>query len=145
MTDALDRLKNKQRPSVPARDTSIAAMPVSGSVDTSTSRIQDIKVSRTQYAKKSKVQDIQGADVGELKTKQTTMRLEEGISDRLQEMCRRQGLSREVLIEAMFLQCEADPKLLDEVLAAALVRNQERLEVANRKRAQTMMEKFGQS
>jgi hypothetical protein len=76
-------------------------------------------------------------------TKQTTMRLEVQISDRLHDLCRSHGISREVLIESMFLKCEGDSELMKSVVSDAVQRNQQRVNAANRKRIQTMMGKFG--
>jgi hypothetical protein len=71
------------------------------------------------------------------------MRLEQGLSDRLQEVCREHGISREVLIEALFEYGEAHPDMLREVLSEAKLKNEHRQQIANLKRAKSMMEKFG--
>jgi hypothetical protein len=65
--------------------------------------------------------------------------------DRLQERCRDNGISREVLIEAMFEYCEADPTVLETILLKAKEKNEQRQQVANQKRAKSMMQRFGQS
>jgi hypothetical protein len=72
------------------------------------------------------------------------LRLEQGVSDRLQEVCRDNGLCREVLIEAMFEYCEQHPEALESVLAEARTKNEQRQQIANQKRAKSMMERFGQ-
>lgn len=142
MSDALERLRNRQRPEVPARDTALisrdADVPVqsiqnTSSVDTSTSRYPEPKNSSNQDSQNSR----------ELKTKQSTMRLEAEVSDRLQEACRVNGLSREVLIEALFLYCEADSEAWQAVIDEAKQRAEHRQQIANLRRAQSMMEKFG--
>jgi hypothetical protein len=198
MTDALARLKNKKRPSVPPRDSSIAStvipMPnlesldisipgnqeakisahheietpksqdiessialglfgssspdieISGSQETENSGIQESKISMIQGVQASSSMetfDAKSPDAPELVTKQTTMRLEVQISDRLHDLCRSHGVSREVLIESMFLKCEGDSELMQSVVSDAVRRNQQRVNVANRKRVQTMMEKIG--
>ena len=71
--DALERLKQRQRPSVPTRDASLT----SSSPDISTSRYPE---SNTQEP--------------ELKTKQSTIRLEAELSHRLSEVCKSNGISR---------------------------------------------------
>lgn len=124
--DALERLKKRQRPSVPIRDASL----ISGSVDTSISRYLDKEVSRNQT---------------ELKTKQSTLRLEAEVSDRLMEVCQANGISREVLIEALFLHYEADEQAWSAILAEAKKRGEHRMQVANMKRAKSMMQRFGES
>ncbi|MBD2078440.1 CopG family transcriptional regulator [Leptolyngbya sp. FACHB-17] len=79
-----------------------------------------------------------------LETKQTTLRLEVEVSDRLQALCRENGICREVLIEAMFEYCEGNPDALRNVLGGAKKKNEYRQSIANQKRAKSMMERFGQ-
>ena len=78
-------------------------------------------------------------------SKQSTIRLEAETSDRLQEACRLNGLSREVLIEALFLYCEADTSVWQAVVSEAKKRAEHRQQIANLRRAHSMMQKFGQS
>jgi hypothetical protein len=80
-----------------------------------------------------------------LQTKQSTLRLEQGVSDRLQEVCRDNGICREVLIEAMFEFCEQHQEALRSVLVEARSKNEQRQQIANQKRAKSMMERFGQA
>ncbi|WP_392476293.1 hypothetical protein [Nostoc sp. C110] len=70
-----------------------------------------------------------------LQTKQSTLRLEHLVSDRLQDVCRKNGICREVLIEAMFEYCEANPEFLSIVLTEAIAKNDYRQQVANMRRA----------
>ncbi|MBW4523380.1 MAG: hypothetical protein KME16_27390 [Scytolyngbya sp. HA4215-MV1] len=139
MNDALERLKNRNRPTVPNRDASLTPTPAS--VDTSTSRSLEVQVSTPSAVQTPIAQEF----IPSLQTKQSTLRLEVGVSDRLQEVCRDNGLCREVLIEAMFEFCEQHPKVLQGVLAEATTRNEQRQQIANQKRAKSMMERFGQS
>jgi predicted DNA-binding protein len=151
--DALERLKRRQRPSVPERDISLAAPRSETSLDTSTSRHLDSKhpdilEPRTLEVKgpgilESGNLETKSPESLDIKTKQTTMRLDAGVSDRLHILCQRHGISREVLIEAMFLHCEQENSVLEAVLSTAQERNEQRLSAANRKRAKTMIEKFG--
>lgn len=135
--DALERLKKRQRPSVPSRDASISA-----SVDISTSRYQessdvDIETSRYQEPQVSRQEPEQ------LLTKQTTLRLEASLSQRLSEVCQNNGISREVLIEALFEHYSNDPQAWQAILAEAKKRGERRMIVANIKRAKSMMQRFG--
>lgn len=139
MSDALERLKNRNRPTVPNRDASLA--PTSSSVDTSTSRNLESAVSTSLEFETAPVPE----PVRSLQTKQSTLRLEVEVSDRLQEICRTHGLCREVLIEAMFEYCEQQPEAMQAVLAVASSKNEQRQQVANQRRAQSMMQRFGQS
>lgn len=194
MSDALERLRKRQRPTVPARDISL----ISGSQDTSTSRNLDLhtsgheenegetsskddserslgtsmsgyletsnrsKMSSGQEDKTSSDEvsqtsissgtstpgylDIERTEaaIQPLATKQSTLRLEANLSDRLQSMCREHNICREVLLEAMFEHCEANQEALKQILVAAQEKNEHRQQIANLKRAQSMMKRFGQ-
>lgn len=131
MSDALERLKQRSRPSVKSRDTSLEP----GSPDTSISRNQESQIPNN---------DENQATISKqpLQTKQSTLRLEQGVSSRLQEVCRENGICREVLIEAMFEYCEANPEFLSTVLSEAITKNEYRQQVANMRRAKSMMQKF---
>jgi hypothetical protein len=148
MSDALERLKGRNRPTVPARNSALT--PDAQESETSTllehkiSKSQDIEISTLLEHKISKSQDIEESlSDSVLNTKQTTFRLELALSERLQETCRDSGICREALIEAMFEYCEKDPKALRKVLKEALKKNDYRLQVANARRAQSMMHRFG--
>lgn len=131
MSDALERLKQRNRPNVKSRDTSLS----SGSPDTSISRNQESQISETPENQTT-------VSFQPLQTKQSTLRLEQGVSSRLQEVCRENGICREVLIEAMFEYCEANPEFLSAVLSEAITKNEYRQQVANMRRAKSMMQKF---
>lgn len=131
MSDALERLKQRSRPSVKSRDTSLA----SASQDTSISRLPETQI--------PEIPENQGTVSKQpLQTKQSTLRLEQGVSSRLQQVCRENGICREVLIEAMFEYCEANPEFLSVVLSEAITKNDYRQQVANMRRAKSMMQKF---
>ena len=130
--DALERLKKRQRPSVPSRDASLGSEKMDtsnpGSVDTSTSRYLD-----TQHSPKQPEL---------LETKQSTLRLEAGLSERLSEVCKANGISREVLIEALFEYYEADQEAWQAILVEAKKRASYRMQVANMRRAKSMVQRF---
>jgi hypothetical protein len=122
--DALERLKQRQRPTVKSRDASL----ISSSTDISTSRYQDTQKS---------------LDPAEpLKTKQTTLRLEVGLSERLSEVCQANGISREVFLEALFEHYETEREARQEILAEAQKKASHRMQIANLKRARSMMQRF---
>ena len=139
MSDALERLKSRNRPTVPNRDASLNPTPAS--VDTSIPRNLEPKVSIPPAFQTPLVPELSPS----LQTKQSTLRLEQGVSDRLQEVCRDNGICREVLIEAMFEFCEQQPEALRLVLVEAQSKNEQRQQIANQKRAKSMMERFGQA
>ena len=131
MSDALERLKQRNRPSVQSRDTSLT----NASPDTLIPRNLESQILETP---------LNQATVSKqpLQTKQSTLRLEQGVSARLQDVCRENGICREVLIEAMFEYCEANPETLSAVLTEAITKNDYRQQVANMRRAKSMMQKF---
>jgi hypothetical protein len=176
MSDALDRLKQRQRPKVAPRDASLTSRPQ----DVQASRPQDIQISRhiegeDMEAKPATVRlpevvesrhiDIQMSETledgigveasrhidiqasrhieGEPPTKRSTFRLDADLIERLHNFCRHQGLSREVLIEAMYEYMEANPEALAQVVENASQKHDHRQQLANRKRAEAMMSKFG--
>jgi hypothetical protein len=142
--DALERIKKKNHPVVESRDASLN----STSPDTSMSGILQNQISTNLESDMSGNKDTQENSKAEiakqdLETKQSTLRLEAKVSDHLQTLCREQGICREVLIEAMFEYCQTHPKVLSAVLTKAKDKNDYRQEIANRRRAKSMMEKFG--
>ncbi len=147
MSDALDRLRNRPRPTVPSRDASLmpsapVTPPSTVSFDIVTSRYPDSQAAMSPDAPAARSsQPI--APEPQLVTKQSTMRLEQGLSDRLQAVCRDNGLSREVLIEALFEYGESHPEIMEAVLTVAKTKNEQRQQIANQKRAKSMMQKFG--
>lgn len=157
MTDALDRLKKRNRPKVAPRDASLT----SGLQDIQTSRHTESETSsdeavptttpeQTTAPASPDILESRHTDIetpkspdDELQTKRSTFRMETNLIDRLHAFCRRQGLSREVLIEAMFEYMEAHPEAMGQVVADAGVKHDHRQQLANRKRAEAMMQKFG--
>jgi hypothetical protein len=130
--DALERLKKRQRPNVPSRDASLS----SPSQDISTSRYQDTQISGDQDTQ------ISGKQPEQLLTKQSTLRLEASLSQHLSEVCQDNGLSREVLIEALFEHYSNDSEAWQAILAEAKRRGERRMQMANLKRAKSMMQRF---
>ena len=100
-------------------------------------RHTDIKVSRL-----SSPELCEGAEA--LDVKRSTFRLEVGLIGRMQRLCQDHKISREVMIESMFEYMERNPEALEEVINVAEVKNAYRQQLANRKRAKAMIEKFGQ-
>lgn len=136
MADALERLKNRNRPVVSNRNISQISSPVS--LDKSASRAVEHPISVDSNIQQSHSQ--RGKQV--LQTKQSTLRLEIGISDRLQKLCQDNKICREVLIEAMFEYCETRSEALQVVLNEAKIKNKNRQQHANQKRAKSMMRRF---
>jgi hypothetical protein len=132
MSDALERLKQRQRPTVPSRNTSLESESLDNSIprnlDTSISESLDKGVSKSQPKN--------------LATKQTTIRLETKLLERVTKVCAKENLSREVLFEALFEHYEQDGERWESILSQAKEKAGHRLAIANRKRAKTMMQRF---
>jgi hypothetical protein len=131
MADALDRLKNRQRPTVDTRDSSIIKSD-HDDAGTQNSNYLDIQISTSLDSKIPP----------SLEVKNTTLRLETAIGKELQSLCQEQKICREVFIESMFLLVQSDPDLLARVLEGAQERQKRRTAVANHKRAITMMNRL---
>lgn len=130
--DALDRLRKRQRPSVPERDLDV----IEGE--------HLAPASNPQLASSQpSTPDTQTNRYRDLETKASTLRLEAEIAKELSLLCKREEISREVLVEAMFIYCQGAPEAMSAVLESARRRNQERVELSNRRRAETMMRRFG--
>ena len=103
--------------------------------DIQISRHTDSQISRSPFALSS--------DVEEQEVKRSTFRLETGLLSRLHRLCQANGISREVMIESMFEYVEQNPDALDQVIEVAKLKHDYRQQIANRKRAKSMIEKFG--
>ena len=77
-----------------------------------------------------------------METKQSTIRLERELSQRLSEICKTNGISREVLIEALFLHFEKESQVQQTILTEAKKRAESRMQLANFRRAKSMMKRF---
>lgn len=130
--DALERLKRRPRPKVSMRDTAIEKPPEKIHDPEIT---LDISTSRNLDFEKSKHLDI--------KTKQTTIRLEVSLSQRLSQSATELGICREALIEALFEYWEEEQAAREVIIQAAREKNTVRQQVANYRRAQSMMKRFG--
>ena len=144
MSDALSRLKNRQRPKVNPRSNQVAPK----SADIQTQRhAESATPSHSDSASNEDTfnpRHIQ-TEAPELEVKRSTFRLEVGLINRLHQHCKESGISREVLIEAMFEYVEANPEAMAQAMEKAQEKHAYRQQLANRKRAQAMMDKFGQS
>ena len=165
MSDALERIKNRQRPEVPKRDpgmTSTVAQRENSNPDIEKVRHPDIQIStlpidipsstvinplkpESPETKVSTHPDIQISTLPDqisVPVKQTTLRLEKGLSDDLQTLCQREQICREVLIEAMFLELLNAPELRERIIEQARERQRKRTAVANHKRALSMVQRI---
>ena len=140
MSDALERLKQRQRPTVPSRDTSLE----SESLDISIPETLDNSMPTNSDTSMSESLDkgVSKSQPKNLATKQTTIRLESKLLERVTKVCVKENLSREVLFEALFEHYEQDGEAWESIISQAKEKAGHRLAIANRKRAKTMMQRF---
>ena len=79
----------------------------------------------------------------DIKTKQSTIRLEQKLSQRLSQQCQEEEISREVFLEALFVYFENHKSIQSKVLQEARTRDKQRQKIANYRRAKSMIERFG--
>ena len=175
--DALERLRNKAKPTVPHRDLSTipnstdndeslsrpnsvildeaattneadTAGDQAKTVDLLDSRNQDVEISAiTDAVRKSPLpvstlNNLSSSSM-DLKTKQSTIRLEQKLSQELSRKCQEEEISREVFIEALFVYFKNHQSIRSKVLAEARKRDRQRQKIANYRRAKSMIERFG--
>lgn len=166
--DALERLRNRAKPTVQSRDLSTiplvsesppelnsevsksqnnkelsereASITLDGAIDISNSSNQDIKISTTTDAEVTS-QPSSSARM-DIKTKQSTIRLEQKLSQRLTQQCQDEEISREVFLEALFVYFENHKSIQKKVLQEARQRDKFRQKIANYRRAKSMIERF---
>jgi hypothetical protein len=129
--DALERLRNRTRPAVETRDLPLISPE---SRENSLSNQQLIGVETEQGT----------TSWANLETKQSTVRLEKNLTQRINQLCQSEEISREVLFESLFLYFEAHNSVQNKVLTEARKRDQKRQKIANYRRAKSMIERFGQ-
>lgn len=178
--DALERLRNRAKPTVQSRDLStipsvskneessqnqkheapliqdegVAKEAESFAddrhnfVDISDSSNHDVKISTTTDVSKTSplaipAQDELSSSSMDIKTKQSTIRLEQKLSQKLSQKCQEEEISREVFLEALFVYFENHKSIQSKVLAEARKRDRQRQKIANYRRARSMIERFG--
>ena len=145
MSELEERIKKRQRAKVKSRGSVVENLMVdkSGSEElftqtAETSTPTPINSSTRTPNNPQKIQE----DYKNFCLSQATLRFEQGIAQRLLSLCINQNgsgkISREALIEAMFLDLEAAPERLERVLEIAKERTALRKRAANWRRGQTM-------
>ncbi|MEO1669902.1 MAG: hypothetical protein AAFR77_03805 [Cyanobacteria bacterium J06631_2] len=155
--DALERLRNRAKPKVESRNqsnvhdrntvhNSEAAAPTadnnltaSGDLDVEISTLPDISTSSSQLLN----QDKQNTVEVEFATKQTTIRLEKQILQRISQVCQESEISREVLLESLFVNFENNEANRAKIIKQARKRDERRKEIANQRRAKSMIKRYG--
>lgn len=159
--DALERLRNRAKPIVQSRD--LSTIPSVGSdeqsssdefpankgsnMDISSSSNRDVEISTSIDISTALPSSVPALDDNSssmnLKTKQSTIRLEKELSQKISQKCQSEEISREVFLEALFLYFESHKSMQSKVLQEARKRDKQRQKIANYRRAKSMIERFG--
>jgi hypothetical protein len=157
--DALERLRNRAKPTVEKRDSSLNSIVDKSKIDNNpdvitneqkdifSSSNRDVEISTIKELEKSPFKSERNGSnssgIEEIKTKQSTIRLEKNLSQRLTQQCQEAEISREVFLEALFIYYEQHKSMQDKVLREARKRDGQRQKLANYRRAKSMIERFG--
>ena len=142
--DAFERLKNRPRATVPARNKSLtdsnddANTEISHSTKTEISQKTLVETSQISLTEPKASQDIQEPEVV-----RRTLRIERDIDSELEQLCGRVKITRETFLEAAYLACTQDPDLMAVVLVEAQQRYRQRKQAGEQRKFETMSRKYG--
>lgn len=142
--DLAQRLEKRQRTKVPPR-TAIVGDQVANAVQVA----PDTRESPSSHSDSPESVDnaplLPEEDFKNFELEQATLRIEKNISRRMREFCQdnraETKISREALIEAMFLQVESDSALKQTVIDSAISRSELRKRAGNFKRGKSISER----
>jgi len=142
--DALERLMQRQRPSVPPRADGLGAeLPVKSlqqvAVEGNGSGYSDFSESTGVDVSMSVSQDDE-AELPQLV--RTTTRLEEEIDKALRHLCMDEKITKEVWFEAAYLYLAEHPKAMQAVNGVAKERYQRRKRAADLRKLETMQKRL---
>jgi hypothetical protein len=129
--DAFDRLKNRPRATVPARNKSLT----NSDDDTMTeiSHLVKTEISQTTLTEPELSQDIQAPEAV-----RRTLRIDRDIDLELEQLCGKAKITRETFLEAAYLCCSQNPELMAAVLVEAQQRYADRKQMGERRKFETM-------
>jgi hypothetical protein len=137
MSDVFDRLKNRQRPIVQTRDTSIQSKPDEVGKDEMT------KVSHSEIANSSNlIVDHQPHQDEEIEISRRTVRLDMDIDKKLDSLCTTQKITRDTFIESAFILCSMNKEFMGEVIKEARQRYDQRKQIGEKRKLKTMTNKL---
>lgn len=138
--DLLENLKNgRQRTTVPDRKDPLLSAPATGSPGTSISERSAVTADLLNTQENNSPESTSEYP-GELR--RFTIRVDESLSFKIDELCSRQKITPETLVEALVSECEANPDLMNRVIEDAQERYRLRKEAGVKKRA-ISMQKYG--
>lgn len=130
MSDMLSRIRNRSnRTTVPPRDTSLGDVTIDEAVTSSTS---------SGFSSPPSPQELVEELVETAPRRQ--IRLEQSIDEQLVQLCRTERLTVETFLEATFLACSQDEKLMRKVITKAKERLRERKRAGRIRRLRTERE-----
>ena len=141
--DAFDRLKNRLRATVPARNKSLTdsnddvKTEISHSVKTEISQDNIVEVSQVGLTESELSQDLQ-----EREAVRRTLRIDRDIDDQLEQLCGKSKITRETFLEAAYLACTQNPDLMAAVLGEAQQRYRQRKQAGEQRKFATMSRKY---
>lgn len=141
--DAFQRLKNRPRATVPARNKSLTDSnddentEISHSVKTKISPEALVETSQVSLTEPKASQDIQ-----EPEAVRRTLRIDRDIDDELEQLCSKSKITRETFLEAAYLACTHNPDLMAVVLAEAQQRYRQRKQAGEKRKFETMSQKY---
>jgi hypothetical protein len=138
--DAFDRLKNRPRAAVPARNKSLT-----NSNDTMTEISHSLitNFSQDSITEVSKTTALASApDTPNLEAVRRTFRIEQSIDSQLEQVCSQNRVTRETFLEAAYLACSENPDWMAVVLEKAQQRYCQRKKTGEQRKFATMSQKY---
>ncbi len=146
MSDVFDRLKNKARPAVPARDTSLPKKEnpekvneeitkISHSLTTKENEVTEEGITNSFTSSQQQQTDVP-------QTVRRTIRLDEDIDTKLDTFCNTEKITRDNFIEAAFLACSQKQELMQEILKEAKKRYYQRKQLGEQRKFKTLEKKI---
>jgi hypothetical protein len=134
MNDAFERLQKRARPKVPPRDDSLIKRPD----DQKTKFSHSAQSSQPEALSRDEPND--GDEQPEVVRR--TVRLESEVDSEIERLCSTSKITREVFLEAAYLVCQENPQVMEEVLALAKARYQQRKAAGEQRKLKTMEKKL---
>lgn len=135
MSDAFERLKNRTRPTVPSRDNSLT----NNKNDEITEFSHSVNVNGLQDPIG---QPVQGEEVQMPEVVRRTVRLEWDVDESLEQLCRKEKITRELFLEAAYVVISKNQSAMQEALIEARERYQRRKLAGERRKFKTMEKKL---
>ena len=133
MTDAFERLKNRARPTVPARDPSL--------VKSQNDVLTEFSHSVNTQSQTDSILDAPSESEDFPEVVRRTVRLERDLDRGLDQLCSREKITREIFLEAAYLVCMENQQVIAEVVKVAKTRYWRRKKAGEQRKFKTMEKK----